>query len=67
MLLENVVHGMFTHSSPPAGNMATFVSGFHLQVLSACALLPDLEAMPAFDLTWVADKGASLSVGQRSR
>ncbi|PNH10985.1 ATP-binding cassette sub-family C member Sur [Tetrabaena socialis] len=37
------------------------------QVLHACALLPDLEAMPAGDLAPVGDHGCNLSGGQRAR
>jgi ATP-binding cassette subfamily C (CFTR/MRP) protein 10 len=35
--------------------------------LHACALLPDLAAMPAGDATAVGDRGATLSGGQRAR
>nr|ARO50105.1 multidrug resistance-associated protein [Yamagishiella unicocca] len=37
------------------------------QVLHDCALLPDLAAMPARDLTSVGDNGCNLSGGQRAR
>lgn len=36
-------------------------------VLHACALLPDVAAMPHGDLTRVGDRGTSLSGGQRAR
>ena len=36
-------------------------------VLDACALRPDLAALPNGDLTHIGDKGLSLSGGQRSR
>lgn len=39
----------------------------YAQVLHACALLPDLAAMPGGDATLVGGGGASLSGGQRAR
>ena len=36
-------------------------------VLEACALAPDLAALPGGDLARVGDRGARLSGGQRAR
>ncbi|KYO26377.1 hypothetical protein Y1Q_0016954 [Alligator mississippiensis] len=37
------------------------------RVLQACALLPDLELLPARDLTEIGEKGINLSGGQKQR
>ncbi len=37
------------------------------RVLEACGLDVDMEALPAGDGTWLGDKGATLSGGQRAR
>ena len=37
------------------------------KVLEACALDVDVKALPAGDGTWIGDKGATLSGGQRAR
>lgn len=37
------------------------------KVLEACGLDVDVKALPAGDGTWIGDKGATLSGGQRAR
>ena len=37
------------------------------KVLEACALDVDVKSLPAGDGTWIGDKGATLSGGQRAR
>ena len=37
------------------------------EVLEACALLPDLQALPARDLTEIGERGINLSGGQKAR
>lgn len=37
------------------------------EVLAACALGPDLQILPAGDLTEIGEKGINLSGGQRHR
>ncbi len=36
-------------------------------MLEACALDVDIKALPGGDGTWIGDKGATLSGGQRAR
>ena len=37
------------------------------RVLEACALDVDVKLLPAGDGTWIGDKGATISGGQRAR
>ena len=37
------------------------------RVLEACGLDVDVKSLPAGDGTWIGDKGATLSGGQRAR
>ncbi|CAL1542108.1 unnamed protein product [Lymnaea stagnalis] len=40
---------------------------FYQKVLSACAMMPDLDIMPARDMTEIGEKGINLSGGQKQR
>ncbi|KAJ2635833.1 hypothetical protein GGF40_003368 [Coemansia sp. RSA 1286] len=40
---------------------------FYHQVIDACALRPDLDVLPAGDLTEIGEKGINLSGGQKAR
>ncbi|KAJ2681971.1 hypothetical protein IWW39_006179, partial [Coemansia spiralis] len=40
---------------------------FYNRVIDACALLPDLEMLPAGDMTEIGEKGINLSGGQKAR
>lgn len=42
-------------------------AAWYSQVMFACALMPDLAAMPNGDLSAVGDCGSALSGGQRAR
>ncbi|KAJ7203983.1 P-loop containing nucleoside triphosphate hydrolase protein [Mycena rebaudengoi] len=44
-----------------------FDEAFYDQVIHACGLRPDIEALPHRDLVKLGDKGATLSGGQRQR
>uniref|UniRef100_UPI00358FC12E ATP-binding cassette sub-family C member 2-like n=1 Tax=Myxine glutinosa TaxID=7769 RepID=UPI00358FC12E len=44
-----------------------FEPNLYWRVLEACALLPDLDALPASDLTEIGEKGVNLSGGQKQR
>uniref|UniRef100_UPI00358E52C2 ATP-binding cassette sub-family C member 2-like n=1 Tax=Myxine glutinosa TaxID=7769 RepID=UPI00358E52C2 len=46
---------------------ATLESVRYWRVLEACALLPDLDTLPARDLTEIGEKGINLSGGQKQR
>ena len=44
-----------------------FDSKYYNDVLQACALLPDLDALPSRDLTEIGERGVTLSGGQKQR
>lgn len=44
-----------------------FSEARYQQVLEACALLPDLQALPAGDATEIGERGINLSGGQKAR
>ena len=44
-----------------------FEPGFYAEVVAAAALLPDLQLLPAGDLTEIGELGINLSGGQRAR
>ncbi|KAJ1562778.1 hypothetical protein HK096_003457 [Nowakowskiella sp. JEL0078] len=44
-----------------------FDSAFYEQTISACGLQPDLEVLPAGDLTEIGERGINLSGGQKQR
>ncbi|CAG5124367.1 unnamed protein product [Candidula unifasciata] len=44
-----------------------FVWRKYKKVISACALLPDIEQLPAADITEIGEKGVNLSGGQKQR
>jgi len=51
---------LFSPTTSPA-------SSFYHKVLEACALLPDIDMLPAGDATEIGEKGVNLSGGQRHR
>ncbi|KAL4518770.1 hypothetical protein Ndes2437B_g00851 [Nannochloris sp. 'desiccata'] len=76
-LKNNILMGMDTlHSSSTATSFsqstssstspAQSTSRYH-KVLEACALLPDIDMLPAGDATEIGEKGVNLSGGQRHR
>nr|XP_057912072.1 multidrug resistance-associated protein 1-like [Doryrhamphus excisus] len=54
-LTENILFGLERKES------------WYHRVLEACALLPDLEVLPAGDVTEIGEKGLNLSGGQKQR
>ncbi|KAL4546232.1 hypothetical protein Ndes2526B_g05321 [Nannochloris sp. 'desiccata'] len=76
-LKDNILMGMDTlHSSSTATSFSQSTSSstspaqsrsrYH-KVLEACALLPDIDMLPAGDATEIGEKGVNLSGGQRHR
>ena len=48
-------------------NHSRFDEYFYNRVLDACALYPDLQMLPAGDMTEIGEKGINLSGGQKAR
>jgi ATP-binding cassette subfamily C (CFTR/MRP) protein 1 len=72
-LKNNILMGMDTSPTSPSSSSSssssssTLASSRYQHVLEACALLPDLEMLPAGDATEIGEKGVNLSGGQRHR
>lgn len=54
-LKENILFGL------------EYNDAFYHKVIDACALQPDLDVLPAGDLTEIGEKGINLSGGQKQR
>jgi len=76
-LKNNILMEMDTHclslssdpvsSSSASSSSSSSSSSFYHKVVEACALLPDIDMLPAGDATEIGEKGVNLSGGQRHR
>lgn len=63
-----IVNGTMRHNITMFGeDNATMDEQWYQTVLDACCLLPDLQLLPADDLTEIGERGINLSGGQKAR